>query len=750
MNWTKLKSSIIVVITLLFVNCPADTKGRQFFRLVNKTADMRTQETTEYQTIYKNVSLQTDHDKRYAETIISQVINHLPEHDPLSFESYSAITHHRFHISILLSSNKGELKRDDAKGEINQNNDLFSNETLIVLKRLKPGFLHSENLSGKSEGKDNGTFLALSAHLRDISLFDPVINLFNKNYFSPFSRAAIQNYHFSSRDSIPSPGDTLSIISFHPKEDKQFPGFNGTVVIETKNLSIQKISAHSAQTEPTEPIFVFNQNFEQLKGIWLPSEKNIKVFLHGKNLEITQRSPEEEDNLMVESTTNIYQQQINPPLTPDDFKTTTPVVQNKPAISPTGNYFYIPINQNDSLLKMKVDSAVIAENKIQQTKLIRFITEGKIPLRYFNIDYNRIVGYNIFEGLKLGIGGETNRLLSKYFTVGGYISYGLKDRSVRNGEWINYYPSRSSDLRIQLAYKDVNMELGEPEFLETKTLLNPESYRYLLIKNMYATKRYSAGIEYRPFKEFNYYLFGDISDNHSPQNTSFLTEHPFSPIRLTRIGLQLRYTPGIILQTEDGRQKEMNIPISDYYLTIIQGLTILGGEYHYTKIEFKGKFNLPFSQIGTTTIVLRGGTMSQTAPIIELSNGYGSFAGAFSLAAPYSFATMQLNEFSAANYSALHLRHDFSPWLFSGKVKTSPALVFAQNIGFGHLNDQDKLQFNLNDYRKGFFESGLEVNNILRMNFLSWGVGIYYRYGPYQFSSLHENFAYKFGFFFKL
>jgi hypothetical protein len=201
---------------------------------------------------------------------------------------------------------------------------------------------------------------------------------------------------------------------------------------------------------------------------------------------------------------------------------------------------------------------------------------------------------------------------------------------------------------------------------------------------------------------------------------------------------------------EDGRLNEVKAPKSDYYLTIIQGLSIFGGGYHYTKLEVKGKFDLPFSKIGTTTIMVRGGMMTQDAPIIELFNGYGSFAGSFSLSAPYSFATMQLNEFSAANYTAIHLRHDFSTWLFPLTSLKQPAFIFAQNISFGRLDDQFLAQYNLKDYRKGFYEAGFEVNNLLRMDYLSWGVGIYYRYGPYQFSSPHNNFAYKFGFFFKL
>ena len=450
--------------------------------------------------------------------------------------------------------------------------------------------------------------------------------------------------------------------------------------------------------------------------------------------------------------TNLYQQQINPVLSHNDFKSNVQSPENNTktfALSPE-NYIYEPIAQNDSALQLLTDSAIIAENQLKKTKMIRFFAEGKIPLGYFTLDYNRIVGYNIFEGIKLGVGGETNRTLSTHFTVGGYISYGFRDRSVRHSEWINIYPSRSSDLRIYLGFRDMNIELGEPDFLETKSLLNPESYRYLLIKNMFASKRYALGIESRPFKELNYYLFGDISENHSRENTDFLKNHPFQPINLTRTGLQIRFTPGIVLQKEDGRQKEMNIPKSDYYITFVQGLTICGGEYKYTRLEFKGRFNLPFSSLGTTTIVFHGGMMTQNGPIIELFNSYGSFAGTFSLAAPYSFATMQLNEFAAAKYTAIHLRHDFSTWLYPENSKKRPAFIFAQNIGVGRMNDHYQTQYNLRDYRNGFYESGFEVNNLLRMNYLSWGIGIYYRYGPYRYTSTTDNFAYKFGFFFKL
>ena len=414
------------------------------------------------------------------------------------------------------------------------------------------------------------------------------------------------------------------------------------------------------------------------------------------------------------------------------------------------NYHYTPVNKINSEVKLKFDSAFMAQQKRKQMQMVRMLAEGKVSMGYFHLDYNRLFGYNLYEGLKLGLGGETNRLLSTYFTIGGYFSFGLKDGALRHGEWFDIFPTGLSDYRIHLGYTDLNMEFGGPEFLETPSLLNIESYRLLMINNMFQQKRFTGGLEFRPFNELNLYFFGDMSENKANLNTNFLLLHSFNPTSLTRTGLQLRYSPGIRLLMEGGTLTEVTAPKADCYLTVIQGFKLLYGDYSYTKAELKVKFYLPFSKIGTTTIMVRGGVMSQNSPIMELFNGYGGFAGKFSLNAPFSFATMRYNEFASANFTAVHIRHDFSPWLFPEKYKTSPSFILAHNMGIGQLNDKYLSKYNLTDCRKGYFESGFEVNNLLKFGYLSWGVGVYYRYGPYQFSSPNQNFAYKFGFYLKL
>jgi len=652
--------------------------------------------------------------KRAADSLLVRLIKHLPEQSPNFYHSYSGITYQKIRI---FSSAKPESW--PTKPTENTNNLLYSIESLVQVKMLKPAYYHIENLSIKTEGTENDLFKNICNQLNTVSITDTVINVFNKRYLTPFSKTGSVRYNFNLSDSITQSGDTLYWLGFDPKPEKEFDGFRGKALADPKNFTFRKIVALSTQKKEHEPNLLITQNFEQIQGKVLPAEIKISAFLNKEYIEDQNiKNKDIPDYICVETVSNIYQQQIDPILKPADF--TTSVQPN--------------------------DSAVLDYLKKRQLKMIRMFAEGKVSLGSVDLNYSRLFGYNLYEGVKLGLEAESNLELSNYFSIGGYFSYGFKDQSIRHGEWVNIYPSGSLKFRIHLGYKDRNVEYGEPEFLENQSLLNPESYRTLLIKNMYSTKRFTTGIEYSSSDELNFFLFTDQSENGARNNSPFLLAHPFSPITLARTGLQISYSPVRKIHPEDGQPQEPTKPSPEFYLTMIQGLAAFDNQYQYSKIEFKGKFDLPFSKIGTTTILLRGGLMTNDAPLIEYFNGYGSFAGNFSLSAPYSFATMQLNEYASTRFAAVHLRHNFSKWMFPENFKTRPSVIFAQNIGVGVLDEKYKDLFNFKDYRKGFYESGIEINNLLRVGYISWGAGIYYRYGPYRFNSIHDNFAYKFGF----
>ncbi|MBQ5424978.1 MAG: hypothetical protein IIU33_07105, partial [Bacteroidales bacterium] len=45
---------------------------------------------------------------------------------------------------------------------------------------------------------------------------------------------------------------------------------------------------------------------------------------------------------------------------------------------------------------------------------------------------------------------------------------------------------------------------------------------------------------------------------------------------------------------------------------------------------------------------------------------------------------------------------------------------------------------------KGYYESGLQLNNLLCLSIEGFGLGVYYRYGPYRFTDKEiNNWAFK-------
>ncbi|HWS00324.1 MAG TPA: hypothetical protein VN249_06880, partial [Prolixibacteraceae bacterium] len=311
------------------------------------------------------------------------------------------------------------------------------------------------------------------------------------------------------------------------------------------------------------------------------------------------------------------------------------------------------------------------------------------------------------------------------------------------GEWIKIYPTGYPDFKFKFGYRDMKKEYGEPNLLEEPDLFEPEYFRSLLIQHMYHSKIYTASVEMRPVQPLNIGLFMDKANNFNNPN-GIARDAGWDPFQLTRAGLQLRYSPGIEFLNDTEELIQSSPPKADMYLTVIQGLKLLESDYQYTKIEGKGKFQVRLSALGTTSVMVRAGKIYNTSPITEWFNGYGSYSGAFTILAPYSFATMRLNEFSADKYTSLHVRHSFGTGYIPANFFIRPELVLAQNLGFGTLQQRFSDATGAVDYKDGFFESGIELNKILNTSIVALGFGTYYRYGPYKLSTENLNFAYKF------
>ena len=87
------------------------------------------------------------------------------------------------------------------------------------------------------------------------------------------------------------------------------------------------------------------------------------------------------------------------------------------------------------------------------------------------------------------------------------------------------------------------------------------------------------------------------------------------------------------------------------------------------------------------------------------------------------------------------LKHYFNKLILAKHCK--PTLVLGSKVAFGSLSNPEFHQgIQFKTMEKGFFESGLELQNI----FKGFGLSAYYRYGPYQLARFEDNLAVKISF----
>ena len=181
---------------------------------------------------------------------------------------------------------------------------------------------------------------------------------------------------------------------------------------------------------------------------------------------------------------------------------------------------------------------------------------------------------------------------------------------------------------------------------------------------------------------------------------------------------------------------------------ITQGFnSLLNGEFTYTKYDLKISKDFHIPQAGYSSIAVLAGYVQGNVPYGLLYNGKGSYEQLtfqnFPLAVDNSFETMRINEFLSSRYVNLFYSHNFQSFLFRHK-HFRPELKLVSHAGWGMLdNPQSQFGIAYKTMTKGYYESGMEINSLLKSSIFRVGVGAYYRYGPYSLSTPKDNLAVK-------
>jgi len=365
-----------------------------------------------------------------------------------------------------------------------------------------------------------------------------------------------------------------------------------------------------------------------------------------------------------------------------------------------------------------------------------------------DLDLNRIVTFNEVEEARIGFGLHTSQKFSKELKLGFFIGYGLKDEKFKYGiDWS--YLLQKSMQGVYKGYLSHDLkESGAAHFMFDRYQYSTETLRRFKLQILDLVTETGHGLYFHPVNnldlgtEINYSM-------HRPTYNYNYRANDESSYKFVEFREGLRYAYREKYYKIEDRRLALGTSYPILYLQLTQSLGGIIGRYPYQKVDFKVEENIRLLRIGVSKIQLIGGVTYGSAPYMKLYNEKGARKGTYFLI-HNSFETMGYNEFLSDRYLSFFYTHTFGR-IYYKHPNIQPLVSIMHNVGIGWLDspsEHSSLPFQFKTMEKGYVESGAMVENILVVGLgglkTGFGLGFFYRYGPYSSLKGSENLILKF------
>jgi hypothetical protein len=712
--------------------------------------------------------------------IIQRAIDNRDKNNPEKVHSFTYVSYNKMYatadlkapsdsINSLDSSKIKKVANDTSKkhkeslSKFLQKQYLFLLESVSDRRFLYPDHNHEEIVASRTSGLKDSPFALLATQMQSFSFYTDYISILGRDYMNPISPGGIKRYDYIIQDTLYNGKDTVFVISFHPRKDKNFSGMKGVLYINNNGYAIQNVLAQPINRHGTVTIHI-QQKYEFVHNTqWFPVQLNTdwvynNIMLNDSLIEggvggnDTTKNPDDEHNkLKIVSRSYIRDIVIDTILKKREFGRVEVEFSKKASNqsdSIWNKYRIDTLSQKEKNTYHFIDSLGHAEHFDRKLKWFETITTGKLRVGFTDLDLNKFLSYNGYEKFRLGAGLHTNDEISKFVSVGGYGAYGTHDGVFKYGGDIGFLFNPYSHLKLDFAYKNDVIESGGISFYNDDHFLSTEAYHDYFVNNMDKIEEKQASLSFDALRHFQFNVFGDQQTRSVTNGYEFgVSNNELSVLsnqyQFTEIGVGIRFAYKEKFLKSPLGMISLGTKYPIVWANITQGLNgPLNGQFNYTKYDLKISKGIEIHQVGYSSLELLAGYVNGNVPSTILYNGRASFEQ-YTVAVDNSFETMRINEFMSSRYVNIFYSHDFMSYLFHiGHFR--PHVKIVSHAGWGNL-DYPGSQF-FYSYRtmdKGYYESGIELNNLLRSSFFRLGFGTYYRYGPYAFSNMSDNFAFK-------
>lgn len=678
--------------------------------------------------------------------IIKKVVANRDKNNPEKLESYTYTSYNKL---ILTANNDSltKLKGDTAKEKVTkffERNHLFLLETVTNKKFIAPN-LSNEDITGiRASGFKDPSFMALATQLQSFTFYNELIELGDKAYLNPVSKNSENKYLFMLEDTLYENNDSIYVISFQPRNGKNFDAMTGVLYINTNGYAIQNVIAKPAEEDNFG--IKIQQKYELIDGKkWFPVQLNTDLLF--KNAQFNSA------NLVGIGRTYLTEIKINPTIKRSEFITIDMVLD--PRATEKDDKFWDK-HRPDTLDKRErntyavIDSLGEANNLDKKLRAFVALSNSRLPIKSIDLELDKIIRYNAYEGIRLGAGFHTNSRFSRVVNTGGYAAYGLKDKGFKWGYDLSVRLFKRPDLKIKALWMSDVKESAQPIIQGVRPAPYVERIRNAFVNRMDFLNKGEVSVSFRTPGYLRFVVFGNNTRVQAKYAYGFSTTVDdtvgVNKYTFTEAGVSVRFAFKEKLFDTGKFVASLGTTYPVVYVQYTRGLTgILNGGYAYNKIDVKVENTFTLKNLGRSSFAFYAGYIDRPSPYILNYTTRSAYGPNPYVASMFSYETMRMNEFLSDTYASLFFRHNFKNLLYKGKSKRfQPQLILIHNMGWGRLsNPESHRSVDLKTLEKGFFESGFLINDIYKSGLTGLGIGTYYRYGPNSLPKWNNNLAVK-------
>ena len=609
---------------------------------------------------------------------------------------------------------KASAAKDTARSQLpfTLPSHLFMTETYSKRLYKRPAQVQELVVASKVSGISKTYFANVVTDVLPFHVYSDYIPLNGIDFSNPIAKGWQSRYRFLLENEIVTGHDTLYILRYKARRGISFNSLEGLVYITTAGYAVTHFTGASNAADSANRFVKFEHIYSRVDGKWFPQELNYTFGIRRMPAPYTQlvwSGHSQIDSVSFVPTTLQKFDKAHPLKFGDSVDLHTDVDWRhfrRDTLSLEERNTYKNI---DSLMKATPMKSFVLFS-------LRLAT-GRIPVGPLDVDISRLAAANQYEGTRLGLGLYTNNKVSKYYSVGGWFGYGFTDKASKYGGSFTLFPKGDKETSLSFSFQKNYRLTGSatvhPEVSES-VLQN------WLLQQIDEVKEYTIAANIKPG-------YWELRPSFTRTETGPLHYYfqldgkPVTAFTAQEAGIGLRYA-----------YAEKRVPFFDYYLPTGTRYPVAYANVSYGEMqagERRTRYYRALAAVTFTKHINRWGAdrFKLEAGVIH-STGNGPLPRSLLLAANgfrrsginfYSwggFMTLHPFDFYSDRYVQLFYKHDLDKNFWSLRW-SKPYLSLAHNIVYGSLQAVNESANNgLQSFSKGYHESGLVFNRLLRFN----------------------------------